>query len=182
MPEPSAPAPAAAPAKKRSRGRESVSDMVRSLGLVMLIVVPVWYLAQPPDSDEQAVRVVDTAPDIAVLLDAAPGVPVPRDLPPGFRPTSSTLEPQDYRIGMVTPSDEYAEYAASTRPEFVTEITGGAPEVGNVPAGGQTWRLHDDGEDRTTLVREAGGRTVAIGGVRETTTLDELLVLAEATR
>ena len=168
-------------AKKR-RGRETATDMVRSLGLVLVGVVVVWYLAQPPDSDEQAVRVVDPAPDIAMLLEAAPEVPVPRDLPLGWRPTSSTLEPQDYRMGLVTPSDEYAEYAASSRPEFVAEITGSAPEVGTLPAGGRTWRLHDDGEDRTTLVRAAGGRTVAVGGLRETTTLDELLALAEATR
>ena len=182
MSTPSAPLAAPAPAKKKSRGRESVGDMVRSLGLVMLIVVPIWYLAQPPDSDEQAIRVVDPSKDIATLLQDAPGVPVPRDLPEGWRPTSSTLQPQDLRIGMVTPAGEYAEYASSARPEFVTEITASAPEVGTVPVGGQTWRLHDDGEGVTTLVRTAGGRAVAVGGLRETTTLEELLVLAEATR
>lgn len=179
MPEPSAPA-SVAPAKKR-RGRESVGDMVRSLGLVLLIVVPIWFLAQPPDSDEAPLRVVDPSSDVALLLDAAPGVPVPRGLPDGWRATSSTLEPQDLRIGWVTPSGEYAEYAASARPEFLTEITGGGTEVGTLPVAGQTWRQFDDGDEHTTLVRVAAGRTVAVGGLRETTTLAELEALAAAT-
>ena len=182
MSTPSAPLAAPAPAKKKSRGRESVGDMVRSLGLVMLIVIPIWFLAQPPDTDEQAIRVVDPTADIAMLLSAAPGVPVPSALPPGWQPTSSTLDPQDLRIGLVTPSGEYAEYAASARPEFLTEITGGGEEVGTLPVAGQTWRQFDDGDEHTTLVRVAGGRTVAVGGVRETTTLAELEALAAVTR
>ena len=156
--------------------------MVRSLGLVMLIVIPIWFLAQPPDSDEQAIRVVDPGPDVVALQRAVPGVPVPQGLPPQWRPTSSTLEPSGLRVGYVTPNDQYAEYATSDRPEFDTEITASAPAVGTGPVGGQTWRLHDDGEGTTTLVRSAGGRAVAVGGLRETTTLEELLVLAEATR
>jgi len=175
-------APPAAPARKRQRGRESVGDMVRSLGLVMLIVVPIWFFAQPPDSDEQSLRVVDPSQDIGLLQRASPGVPVPGALPEGWRTTSSTLDPQDLRIGYVTPSGEYAEYAASARPEFLTEITGGGEEVGTLPVGGQSWRQYDDGDEHTTLVRDAGGRTVAVGGVRETTTLAELEALAAATR
>ena len=156
--------------------------MVRSLGLVMLIVVPIWFFAQPPESDSQALRVVDPGPDVAQLLESAPGVPVPRALPEGWRSTSSTLDPQGLRIGYVTPSGEYAEYAASSRPEFVNEITGGGTQVAERPLGGQTWRQYVDGDDHTTLVREAAGRAVAVGGVRETTTLAELEQLATATR
>lgn len=156
--------------------------MVRSLGLVMLIVVPIWFFAQPPDSDAVPLRVVDPAPDVARLLEAAPGVPVPRALPEGWRSTSSTLEPQGLRIGWVTPSGEYAEYAASSRPEFLDEITGGGAQVAERPLGGQTWRQYVDGDDHTTLVREAAGQTVAVGGVRETTTLAEIEQLAAGTR
>ena len=154
--------------------------MVRSLGLVMLIVVPVWFFAQPPDSDEQALRVVDPSSDVAEFVEASPGVPVPHALPAGWQATSSTLEPQDLRIGWVTPSGEYAEYAASARPEFLDEITGGGSQVGTLPVAGQTWRQYDDGDDHTTLVRDAAGRTVAVGGLRETTTLAELEALAAA--
>ena len=172
------------PAKPRARrGRESAGDMVRSLGLVMLIVVPLWFLAQPPAGDEQEVRVVDPAADVASFRRAAPGVPVPGPLPAGWRATSSTLEPGALRIGWVTPAGEYAEYSATTGP--ATDLpgrTGAATEAGSTTVAGIAYRQYDDGQDHTSLVREAGGGTVVVGGVRETTTLEELRVLAAAVR
>ena len=156
--------------------------MIRSLGLIMILVVTLWWLAQPPDSDEARIRVVDPARDIAVLQQAAPGVPAPRGLPPQWRATSSTLEPSGLRIGYVTPIEQYAEYAVSDRPEFLGDITGQGREVGTQQIGDVTWRQYADAADHTTLVRQVAGRTVVVGGLRETTTLEELLVLAEATR
>ena len=154
--------------------------MVRSLGLVLLLVLALWFLAQPPDSDEQALRVVDPSSDIAQLRAAAPGVPVPSGLPATWRPTSSTLDPAGLRIGYVTPAGEYAEYATSSRPDFLPEITGRGSPVGEVDVGGVRWRQYADGQDHTTLVRDVAGRTVIVGGVRETTTFDELRTLAQA--
>ena len=157
-------APPAAPARKKQRGRESVGDMVRSLGLVMLIVVPVWFLAQPPDTDEQAIRVVDPSADIAMLRTAAPGVPVPGALPPGWQPDQLHARPAGPAHRARHAAGEYAEYAASARPEFLTEITGGGEEVGTLPVAGQTWRQFDDGDEHTTLVRVAAAATVVVGG------------------
>lgn len=169
---------------KRKRGRETAADMIRSMGLILLIIIPVWYLAQPPDSDEQAIRVVDPGPEVVQYQQAVPGVPVPGGLPPEWRATSSTLEPGSLRIGYVTPIGEYAEYAASTAPAdvFLPDITGGATEVGSVTVDGVAWRQLSDGDDHTSLVRSAAGATVVVGGVRETTTLDELRALAAAVR
>ncbi len=168
----------APPAPKKQRGRETAGDMIRSLGLILIFVVTLWWLAQPPDSDEAAIRVVDPSRDVAALQQRAPGVPVPRGLPPQWRPTSSTLEPSGLRIGYVTPLDQYAEYAVSDRPEFLGDITGQGREVGAQQIGGETWRQYVDGEDHTTLVRSVAGRTVIVGGLRESTTLDELRTLA----
>ena len=152
--------------------------MIRSIGLVMLLVVPLWFLGQPPDSDEQVIRVVDPAADVAQLQRIAPGVPVPRGLPASWRPTSSTLDPAGLRIGYVTPSEQYAEYATSDRADFLPDITGRGTQVGTQEVAGVVWRQFADAADHTTLVREVAGRTVVVGGVRESTSLEELRALA----
>ena len=166
------------PAAKRKRGRETAADMLRSLGVVLLLVVALWFLAQPPDGDEQTVRVVDPTSDLAQLQAAAPGVPVPRGLPPQWRATSSTLDPAGLRIGYVTPGGRYAEYATATGPEVLADITGGGAEVGSLDVGGVSWRQVQDVDDHSTLVRDVAGRQVVVGGVRETATPDELRELA----
>ncbi len=166
---------------KKKRGRESALDMVRSLGLILLIIIPVWFLAQPPASDVKPIRVVDPTADIRSFAQAAPGVPVPGMLPAGWRATSSTLEPGSLRIGWVTPTEQYAEYAAGTGPDTVA-LTGRGNEVGTFVVAGVTWRQFADGDGHTSLLRTAGGGTVVVGGVRETATLDELRVLAAAVR
>lgn len=156
--------------------------MIRSLGLVMLIVVPVWFLAQPPKSDEQSLRVVDPSFDVRSFTSAAPGVPVPGALPAGWRATNSTLEPGALRIGWVTPTGQYAEYDASTRPaaEFLPGTTGNGSRVGTFEVGRVSWQQFSDADGHTSLVREVGGGSVVVGGLRETTTLEELRVLAAA--
>ena len=97
-----------APATPRTkRGRETAGDMLRSLGVVMVLVVVMWFLAQPPDSDEQSVRVVDPTPDLAAFTADVPTASVPQGLDDAWRPTSSTLSAQALRIGYVTPDDEH---------------------------------------------------------------------------
>lgn len=171
-----------AAARTRKRGRESVGDMIRSLSLVLLIVGALWFLGQPPSSDSKALRVVDPSADIAALRAASPGIPVPGSLPAGWRPTSSNPDPTGLRIGYVTPSQEYAEYAAATggQPGFLPDITGRGSEVGTFVVQGVAWRQFRDGAEHTTLVRDVAGATVAVGGLRETTTLEELRTLAAA--
>jgi hypothetical protein len=85
------PAPPGA-AGKRRHGRETAADMIRSLGLVMVLVLVLWFFAQPPGSDEASIRVVDPAPDVAAWTAAVAGAPVPVGLPPAWRPTSSRYE------------------------------------------------------------------------------------------
>lgn len=174
---------AEAPAR-RKRGRETAGDMIRSLGLVLVLVVVVWYLAQPPKSDEQRLRVVDPTSDITALQAAAPGIPVPGPLPTGWRPTSSTPTAGSLRVGYVTPQDQYAEYAASTTasPDFVADMSGKGAPVGAFQVGDVAWQQLRDADGHDTLVRVVAGRTVLVGGVRETSSLDELRTLAAAVR
>jgi hypothetical protein len=169
---------------KRKRGFETALDMVRSLALVLIPVLIVWFFARPPSVTESEIRTVDPSPELAYLSEQVPRAPVPVALSDEWRPTSSTLDqaPLRLRVGYVTPGDRYAEYAASTGPvaDYVEQLTGSAPYVGEVRAGGQTWRQHRDSDGSLSLVRTEDGLTVVLGSTRASATLDELRELAES--
>ena len=155
--------------------------MVRSLGLVMAIVGVVFFLAQPPKSDAQRLRVVDPTSDTQAFAQAVPGGAVPKVMPAGWRSTVSEYDQdsQLLRIGWVTPANHYAEYAAQPRPTstFVGDIIGHAPKVGTLRIGDGTWtQYRQDGV--ISLVRQYGGTVVVLGTLRDTATLEELRVLA----
>jgi hypothetical protein len=181
--EPAAVRVAQAPGKKR--GRETTGDMFRSLGVVLLFVVLLWFLAQPPDSDEQEIRVIDPAGDVAAFAADVPTAPVPTGLPEQWRATSATVlrEPSGLRVGYVTPSGSYAEYAASTAPreDYLPEITGDeAVRLEPVQVAGSTWEQYRDGDGSLSLVRSFDGTTVVVGTLRASAPLDELETLASA--
>jgi hypothetical protein len=48
-----------APTGKSKRGRETVFDMVRSLAVVFLLVVPLWFFGQASPQDSKRIRAVD---------------------------------------------------------------------------------------------------------------------------
>jgi hypothetical protein len=170
-----------APAK-RKRGRETAADMVRSLGLVMLVVVPIWFFAQAPESDEQELREVDPSRSISAFAADQPGVPVPGALPQGWRATSATYTGGEsaLRVGWVTPSTQYAEYSASTAaPEEFLEATVGE-DVEQLPplvVDGVRWQQVREPDGSLSFTRAYGGTTVVVGTKRATAALPELEVL-----
>lgn len=156
---------------KNKRGRETAGDMVRSLGIVLLLVVVIWWLARPPATDVQEVRVVDPASDVQAFTAAEPGAPVPAGLPEAWRSTSSTLtpEPVGLRIGYVTPSGAFAEYAASTGPRaehLEAQVGDDVRTLEPVQVGGASWEQLRDGNGSLSLVRSYGDVTVVLGGLR----------------
>lgn len=171
---------------KRKHGRETAADMVRSLGLIMLVVVPVWFFAQPPASDEATIRLVDPVPQITAWRGAVPGAPAPEGLPDRWRTTVARYDsaPDRLRLGHVTPAEQYAEFAASTGPadEWVAQLTGEAPVVGTVDVDGTSWTQHREADGSLSLVRRDGNVTVVVGTLRSTASLEELRVLAAAVR
>ena len=166
---------------KERRSRQSVGDMVRSLGLVLLIVGAVFFFAQPPHSDAKKIRVIDPSSDVQAFSTAVPGAAVPRALPTGWRSTVSVYDPDTgvLRIGWVTPKGEYAEYAAVAHPSatFVSDIVGSPQSTGPVDIGGVTWQGYRQ-DKATSLVRAYGTSTVVLGTLRDTASLGELRVLA----
>jgi hypothetical protein len=169
------------PPPKKKRGREDATDMVRSLGLVLLVVIPLWFLAQPGRDAEQELRVVDSSADLDAWTENVPGAPVPAQLE-GWRQTVSDYQrsPAGLRLGWNTPRDRYAEFAATTGPgePFVEEIVGGMAPDGDVDVDGAAWRQYTEDDGSISLVREFDGVTVVVGTRRATAYLDELFELA----
>ena len=165
----------------RKRGREAAGDMVRSLGIVLAIVLFVWFFARPPHSDEKKLRVVDPSSDVQGFTAAVPGAVVPRAMPATWKQTVSRYEPDaaQLRLGWVTPADHYAEYAATARPTraFLADITGGARPADQVDIDGTSWTQYRK-NGATSLVHVFGTTTVVLGTLRDTATLDELRLLA----
>ena len=167
---------------KKQRGREGAGDMVRSLGLVLIGVVVVWLFAQPPGGDEATIRTVDPAGDIKAFRADVPGVGTPGSLPADWTSTSSTLGSEQLRIGYVTGSTKYAEYAASAAPraDVLEQLVGTAEQGAPVVVSGRTWEQYRETDGSISLVREYGPVTVVVGTLRATAPLSELEVLARS--
>lgn len=178
-------APTAPAAKKRKRGFEGAGDMVRSLGLVLLIVVPVWFFAQPPDSDEQRVRIVDQSAQVEAFTAAQPDAPVPGEVPDGWLATVSQVlrEPDGLRLGWNTPADRYVGYAATTGPaqDWLRETTGADSADGTVDVDGEPWQRYEEEEGGSvSLSRTFGDVTVVVGTRLSSASAAELLALARS--
>jgi hypothetical protein len=170
----------------KKRGREGALDMVRSLGLCLLLVVPIWFLAQPPKEAEQRVRVVDQAPEIAAWQASADPAPTPRGVPADWQATvaQGVRSPVGLRLGWVTAPDRYVEFAASSGASgsYVEELTGVAQPDGTVDVDGTPWQRYVEPDGSVSLVRTGGGATVVVGTLRSTATEDELMALARSVR
>jgi hypothetical protein len=169
----------AAPRKKR--GRETAADMIRSLGLVLLLVIPLWFLAQPGREAEQEVREVDQSADLAAWTAQVPGAPVPGAVR-GWRPTVSQYEPSPagLRLGWYTASRSYAEFAATTGPAdpFVPDLVGADATAGTLDVDGVPWQRYAEADGSVSLVRDIEGVTVVVGTRRTTAPEAEVIELA----
>lgn len=157
--------------------------MLRSLGVVMVLVLTMWFLAQPPDSDEQELRTVDPSADIAAFRADVPSAPTPAGLPEQWRSTSSAFAAGSLRIGFVTPDGEYAEYAASSLPaeQFLPDTTGAkAEQVEPLLVEGQSWEQYREADGSVSLVRSYGAMLVVVGTKRATADVAELAALASS--
>lgn len=177
-----------------SRLRQTGLDMIRSLGLVSLLMLGVLWLVHPRTPD--AVREVDWRPVAQSAAEVAGYEVLAPAASLSWPATSARVEEQAdgtlvWRAGYVTPGGRYAgllqrgafpEQAARARQEWIdAESRDGRPE-GTVTLGGRQWtrlvgeRSPDD--RRSLLVVDAGTATLVTGSA----SWDELEALAAGLR
>lgn len=172
---------------RKKRGTESVSDMVRSLGLVLGFVVVLVAIGAPQllMHKRAPVHVVDIRADVAAARAAATyPVLAPVGLPARWRPTSSRVLGSGavgLHIGYVTPTDSYAQLEETSLGGFVTQSVGkGATALPEVDVAGQTWQQWRAGNKDLVLARQDGNRAVVVRGTADTAELRTLITSLRA--
>src|SRR5688572_8920660 len=176
-------------AANRTRGRQTVGDMVRSMGLV-LVVVAVMILLTFRLSPRDPVQTVELGPAVAEARQTAPyGVLVPRGLGEDWLPVSASTRVDagatTWRVGWITPAGDFAAVGQSDQPAaaFVDTFAADAPAAGEALIDGQRWaRLGDAEAEERSLVRSNGAAddasdeavTVVVTGTAAFTELEEL--------
>lgn len=172
------------PAPTRRRGRETVRDMVISMGVVGLGVAALMLVAWRP-TPEAAIRTVDwqTAAVGARTVAEYP-VLVPTGLPEQWKATSARFESDQrssgrrvWHVGFVTPGNAYAglEQTDADPAVFVARVVEGGRPEGEVTINGRQWQVYGPGANGyRSLVLAAQGSTVVVTGSAERTELEQL--------
>ena len=161
-----------------SRGRQLGSDMIRSMGLVAIVLLIWLYFSHPRGSD--AIREVEWAPTAVSAATAASygSSPLPRRSR-GPRPRARRAAGRWHRglrAGSSTPEEEYAavlqrgefpEQAAQAQQEWIDSETRNGVAGETVAIGGREWtRMEGDptpDQRRSLVLVEDGTATVVTG-------------------
>ncbi len=173
-----------APPARGARGPHTVADMVRSLGLVLLLVVVVVLITFRPQG--QAVTVVDYR---GLLASARTGSAFPLadpvGLPTTWKATSAYYDPPaqslgvtTWHVGFITGDGQYAgfEQTDGVVEGALRDVLGDPVDQGRTSqVGSASWeRWADSAGDRRALVRIADGVAVVVDGSAEWSELEQL--------
>ncbi len=169
------------------RMRQTVRDMVISMGVVLAIVGVFVAAAWRPTPDP--IRLVDPAPVVAAAATTADfPVQAPSGLSSDWRPTSARWQPTTasgavpvLHIGYVTPAGQYAQVtqARMDYAPYLAEQTGHGVAEGSQQIGDANWvRMTGDNGDRSLVLTADGVTTIVFGSAD----WDELTTLAAALR
>lgn len=151
------------------RGKQTVRDMILSLGVIVAIAAGIWIFV-PHDDSEDPVKRVDYRVELATAQRAA-GYPVaaPEGLPRTWKPTSVRYRAQDgdaWHLGYLDPHEKYVAVEQSTKApdEFIGDVTQEARKSGAVTRiNGRDWQPYK-GERYDALVLREGGSTTVVTG------------------
>ena len=171
--------------EKKPRSAQSVSDMIRSLGavglLVGLLATFVWLTRA---DSEQVLREVDWQ-GIAIGAQSRSDIPTlgPVGLDKSWVATSARLEnvgdTQVWRVGVVSPSTEYVSVIVSKteiKKLIRTYVNIGSKEETTKVIGNKTYIALEDQENRVLYISEAGINTL----IYSTANWDEITKFVES--
>ncbi len=170
----------------RRRGFETLGDMARSMGVVLVVVAVVVLITIRTKG--QAITLVDVQGTYAQATIGSTPFPLvtPTGLDDRWRATSVYYDPPErtgvpgvtlWHIGYVTPADQYAGVEQTNGPAtdaLAAELT--TPKVaGTSTVAGVSWqRWSGDGGTRRALARTDGRATVVVDGTAGWTELETL--------
>ncbi|MGW0607302.1 DUF4245 domain-containing protein [Streptomyces sp. NPDC002644] len=164
------------------KGKQSVRDMVLSLGLILL-AAGVIYLFVPHDDTAPEPKRVDYRVELLTARRAAPyPVAAPEGLPESWTATSVRYRAENARwhLGFADPDGGYVALEQSTEKpdEFVDSATQGAKKTGTRSVGGRDWDRYEGERYDALVLREEGVTTVVTGSGGQ----DDLAAMAGALR
>jgi hypothetical protein len=184
----------------RTRGQETVRDMVLSLAVVMAGVVAFFAFGMPSGHGQPAVKVVDdTDESVRAFAEQAPyRVLAPAGLAADlWKPTSLRADvpgtttdtgpnQATLAIGYVIDRGNdrtFAQYEVTNQPDAVQKLLGSRPTTGHVTIGGSTWDERDS-DGHVALTLSSGGSTLIIddGDGSGGASLADLTALASSLR
>ncbi|MFE7842901.1 DUF4245 domain-containing protein [Streptomyces sp. NPDC057474] len=152
-----------------TKGKQTVRDMVLSLGLIVLAAW-VIYLFIPHDETEQELKRVDYRVELLTARRAASyPVAAPEGLPGTWKATSVRFrgdESDRWHLGFHDPDGRYVtvEQSAEKPSRFIADATQDAKKTETTQKiGDETWTRYE-GERYDALVLESTGSTTVVAG------------------
>ncbi|MFD3543986.1 DUF4245 domain-containing protein [Streptomyces sp. NPDC058662] len=164
------------------RGKQTIWDMVRSLGVIGLVVAGI-YIFIPHDEDADPIRTVDYRVETITARRAAPyPVAAPVGLPQEWRATSVTYERKNadaWHLGFLDPQRQYVaiEQTTDASAKSIGRLTQQAKGTGQTQQVGDLAWERWEGEKYDALVRQEQGHVTVVAG---TAPFDQLAVMAAA--
>ncbi|WP_411105795.1 DUF4245 domain-containing protein [Streptomyces sp. cmx-4-9] len=164
------------------RGKQTVLDMVRSLGVIGIVVAGIYFFI-PHDDSADPTRTVDYRVETITARRAAPyPVAAPVGLAPQWRATSVSYDRKQadgWHLGFLNGQQQYVavEQSSDASAKNIGKITRHAAATGQTQqAGERTWERWE-GEKYDALVHQEQGHVTVVTG---TASFEELGVLAAA--
>ncbi|MGH3496683.1 MAG: DUF4245 domain-containing protein [Nocardioidaceae bacterium] len=157
--------------RRQARGNPGLSDMVRSV-VVLLAVVGVLAVLHSllQGNNDRPAPTVDYHPALAQARKAAPyPVLAPVELPVGWRATSVSYTPGDtvhWHLGVLTTTDDYIgiDQERMATSEVLANVAPPTQPSGSVMLAGVHWQVRSSSSGESTLVSRRGGITTVVTG------------------
>ncbi|WP_329301478.1 DUF4245 domain-containing protein [Streptomyces sp. NBC_00659] len=165
-----------------TKGKQSVRDMILSLGLIGLMA-GVIYIFIPHDDSEPDLKRVDYKVELLTARRAASyPVAAPEGLPSAWKATSVRYDGSEFdawHLGFQAPDGQYVAVEQSTqRPAvFIDTASQGARQTkGTQRIGDRTWQRYEGDHYDALVLQDKGATTVVTG----TGSFGTLVKMAEA--